>query len=145
MPPNSSVVGRLLYGKTTVGGRNLDTWTIHRPLTYTPSPRGESLLSCLLQLAALLRHVVIMVSKRTLAVSKSGPLLKAPRRHCSFKSAWNSQDFKVSVKGVERRFSESILSGVDGGDRTKCTLQRVKLRFLFVMVVHTMFKSTSAL
>ena len=43
-----------------------------------------------------------------------------PRRRCSFRPLWKSQDFTVSVKGVERTFSRSVLSGAEGDDRVKC-------------------------
>ena len=54
--------------------------------------------------------------------SPESPPQKAPkpRRRCSFRPVWKSQDFTVSVKGVERTFSGSVLSGAEGDDRVKC-------------------------
>ena len=62
-----------------------------------------------------------MAAKRPGHCDVAGPVRKKKKAYCHFKSAWKSQEFTVTVGGVEETVSGKILSGVEGADNAKCT------------------------
>ena len=62
-----------------------------------------------------------MASKRPCGSGESAGPNKKKKAYCHFRTAWKSQEFTGTVRGVEKTISGAILSRVDGGDSAKCT------------------------